>query len=807
MTMILIIRSEALFIFSLNNFAAQLYLKAQHMRTACFLLHFLLATTFVFSQNGGTIHGIIRDRQKQPVPYANVAIKSTSLATVSNEEGLFWIKDIPYGTHEVVISSIGYESLLKTITIQEKMQEVNFELADNVQQLNEVVVQTEKQSTLLEQKPIAVKSINIGEVITQNTLLTDITDRMAGVRIRRSSSLGEKSDISINGLRGNAVRVYVDGLPMEFLYPNFDLSTIPLSNINRIDVYKGVVPVDVGTDAMGGAINMTTEQSMTSHLRASYGNGSFNTHLADFEIGFGGKKNFFLTANGAYNYSDNNYSMKALVYETNKVEKVKRFHDAYQMAFAGLTMGVHSKPWADELRLTVNYATGFKELQNGARISTYAIGQAKYTSDNYAAILKYHKALLNDLLHISNNGGFSYQNLNFIDTTKNIYSWSGAIVGRGDGGEYAGVANTTTHYSNIVDRLSANYTITQDHVLTLSNIYATQRLTGKDHLTEEDERDYLAIPQHLTKNILGLQYDGRFVRKFSATAAVKRFDFILDGAENNTYLPVKKKDHFLGWNASIKYDINEQFYVKTSYERGFRIPYFEQFVGNGADILRNTGLMPESSDNLNFGMGYSAADTKPITVNTNLNAFYRKQYDVIFLGNTSVRRYENADEVKTIGLEGDLVAIYNQRWTWRNNITLLRQTFSHLKDPRNAFLEGTTFPNTPTFYANTEVSWQKTGFLQPLNQLRLYSYYQYVAPFNHIMIGQRDTYANSPSSFVPTQHRVDVGASYRFGKKHFTAALNIVNLLNAELYDNFLVPRAGINYNAKLIFEIKNLKQ
>ena len=75
------------------------------------------------------------------------------------------------------------------------------------------------------------------------------------------------------------------------------------------------------------------------------------------------------------------------------------------------------------------------------------------------------------------------------------------------------------------------------------------------------------------------------------------------------------------------------------------------------------------------------------------------------------------------------------------------------------------------------------------------------------MIGQRDTYANSPSSFVPTQHRVDVGASYRFGKKHFTAALNIVNLLNAELYDNFLVPRAGINYNAKLIFEIKNLKQ
>lgn len=780
------------------------------MRSPRLLIAFLAIVATTYGQQKGSLHGTIFDNKNDGIPYANVLLKNSAFTAISNENGKFEINDIPYGSYELVASTIGYQSIVKVININQKRVTANIELADDVKQLEEVIVQTEKQSTLQEQKTIAIKSVDIREVITQNTLLTDVADRISGVRIRRSSSLGEKSDISINGMRGNAVRIYIDGLPMEFLYPNFDISTLPISNVSRMDVYKGVLPVDVGTDAMGGAINIVTAHAMNSHVRASYSYGSFNTHMADFEVGLANKKNFFITANGAYNYSDNNYSMNALVYETNKVEKVKRFHDGYQMSFAGLNMGVHSKPWADELRLTANYATGYKELQNGARISILAIGQAKYTSDNFSSSLKYNKAFLNERLTVSNNAALSYQTLDFVDTTSNKYSWSGNIVSNNQvrsQGEYAGAAYTNTKYLNIIDRLTTGFKIAPNHGILISNLFAKQRLEGTDFLTKENERDYLAVPQYLTKNIIGLEYDGKFFTRLSASAAIKRFDYILDGAENNTFLPFEKKDHFMGWNASLKYDVLERLYVKASYERGFLIPSFYEFVGNGNDILRNTDLKPESSDNVNLGIGYASSHSRLITISTAINAFYRQQYDMIFLKNTAARQYENTDQVKTVGVDGEVIVTYNKNWIWRSNITALRKEFSYLKDPRNAQYIGTPFPNNPTFYANTELSWQKTGIIQPLNQIRVYAYYQYVAPFNHIQLGQKDNYKNSPASFVPTQNRVDIGTSYQFAKKRFTAAFNVINVFNAELYDNFRVPRAGTNYNIKLIFEIKNLKQ
>jgi outer membrane receptor protein involved in Fe transport len=292
------------------------------------------------------------------------------------------------------------------------------------------------------------------------------------------------------------------------------------------------------------------------------------------------------------------------------------------------------------------------------------------------------------------------------------------------------------------------------------------------------------------------------------SGAVKRFSYILDGAENNTFLPVKKSDSFMGWNVGVKYDVTDRLYAKTSYERGFLIPYFEQFVGDGGSILRNTSLLPESSDNVNLGLGYTSPAARKLTLTTNINAFYREQYDIIFINSTRVvRRYENTDQVRTTGAEGEVVMVYNKNWTWRNNVTWLRKTYTHIKDPLQAELLGTAFPNNPSFYANTELSWQKAAFLREADQFRVYTYYQYVAPFNYGPIGQDDNYQNRKDLFVPTQHRLDVGASYRFAKRHVTAAFNVINLLDAELYDNFKVPRAGINVNAKLIFEIKNLRK
>ena len=757
---------------------------------------------FLAEAQRGNLTGFVQTAQSEALLQVSVYLENTNFTTTSDQTGRYLLENIPYGTYSLVFQLIGYRKVTKTIRVASSGSTENVQMTEASQELNEVVVAPEKQSTVQQQRTIAIASIDIREVITQNNLLTDIADRIAGVRIRRSGSLGARSDISINGMRGNAIRVYVDGLPMEFLYPSFDISTLPLGTIKRLDVYKGVIPVDVGADAMGGAINIITEQKAHSHLRASYSLGSFNTHLADFEIGLANRKKFFINANASYNYSDNDYPMQALVFEKNSVERVRRFHDAYGMAFGGVSFGVHSRKWADELRFTANYSTGFKELQNGARVGTTAFGEVEYRARNYALSARYDKTFMHERFKVGTIFSYSRQALNFVDTTANVYSWSGRVVGRSAPGEYVDESNYATYYNNFINRTTLAWEASPKHRLLVSNLLAHQQLTGRDHLINLGERDYLRIPQYLVKNIAGLQYDGKLSERVEVSAALKRFDYRVNGAENNTLLPVGKKDGFWGWNAGLKYNFTENLFARASYERGFLIPFFEQFVGNGADILRNTDLVPEHSDNVNLGLHYNQAFAREMTVNTTLNGFWREQYDIIFLGSGPVRRYDNADQVNTLGFEGDLIVNFRKSWTWRSNITALRKRFSALKDPRNAFLEGATFPNNPTFFANTELGWQTNGLISQADRFRVYVFYLHVAPFNHILIGRDDTPASSPDSFVPTQHRVDVGASYRFAKPSLTAALNVNNVLNAQLFDNFLVPRAGIHCNVKLLFEI-----
>lgn len=774
------------------------------MRTTLLSIILLFITIYGFGQTS-VLTGGVEDSDGAVIPFVVVYLKNTNYSATADDNGRFQILNIAAGNYRLVVSHVGFRSYEKDIRIKGQKVAEKVVLERDIKQLDEVLVKTEKQSKVQETKPITISSIEIKNVVSQNLLITDAIDRLSGVRIRRSSSLGEPSDISINGLRGNAVRIYIDGLPMEFMYPNFDISTLPIGNLKRIDVYKGVLPVDVGTDALGGGINLVTEQKSYNSLRASYNVGSFNTHLADFTLGLTNKKNNFMNVTGAVNYSDNSYGMDARIFEDgNKVERIKRFHDQYKIAFGGLTIGTHSKPWADEITLSLNVSAGNKQLQNGARVTGTAFGEVNYKAENLAAILKYQKSFWKERAVFSTSTNYSSQTLNYVDTTKNVYSWSGKVIGRkSTPGEYF-EGNTDTYIHGWINRSSFTYKLNSNHKLLFSNLVAKQKLTGIDYLESDPAEDYLRIPQYLTKNVAGAQYEGFFWNKLTFSAALKRFDYILDGAENNTLELVKTKGGIWGWNTGLKFDIAEGIFARASYEKGYLIPLFAQFVGNGADIVRNTDLLPESSDNLNIGISFSKPANNDLVISSTVNGFYRSQHDIIFIGNGVIKRYENADQVRTLGVEGDISMTYKGAFSLKTNITFLRKTFTEVKIAESQFLVGTNFPNNPNFYGNAELAWQKPGILKSNDRFRAYLFYNYIAPFNHITIGKGNSIKNTPEAYVPVQHRLDAGFSYKFPKNGLTASLNVINVFNAELYDNYLVPRAGINFNAKIIYEISN---
>ena len=81
---------------------------------------------------------------------------------------------------------------------------------------------------------------------------------------------------------------------MEGMGTSFQINNIPVNLAERIEIYKGVVPVGFGGDAIGGAVNIVTNRRRRSFVDASYSYGSFNTHRSSVNAGYTAKNGFML---------------------------------------------------------------------------------------------------------------------------------------------------------------------------------------------------------------------------------------------------------------------------------------------------------------------------------------------------------------------------------------------------------------------------------------------------------------------------------------------------------------------------------
>ncbi|MEM9990236.1 MAG: TonB-dependent receptor, partial [Bacteroidota bacterium] len=365
----------------------------------------------------------------EPVVGANIIIQPIERFAITDASGMFTFSDIPFGKYEISISYVGASSIQQSLVVEESTVQLRFELQSNAQTLSEAVVTAKSQTRIQQEQAIQIESVALKAVSGRVKDLTEVIERLPGINVRGSGSFGDRADVTINGLNGTAVRTYIDGLPLEFVYPSFSINNIPIDNISRVDVYKGVVPIDVGTDALGGGVNIITQQKPYNEIKVSYGYGSFNTHQANATASYQIAQDITLSTNLTYNYSDNDYTMDAFVWDDREVREVKRFHDAYELFFGDITLDIRRKKWADVFRLSANYNNFYKEVQNGGFITRFAFGDVNYDGSASAYSLVYDKAL-GKRIKLETVSNYNRNNVIFTDTTANIYSWDGSIVQR-----------------------------------------------------------------------------------------------------------------------------------------------------------------------------------------------------------------------------------------------------------------------------------------------------------------------------------------------------------------------------------------
>lgn len=781
------------------------------MKHLTFIFIFFLAV-FGFSdalaQELAILSGKITSSDGHPVAQASLAIEGTSYGTYSNDNGSYRL-ELPEGTYTVVASFIGYESQKKSVKLTEK-KTVDFILKEETVALKDVEVYAKSKSQKLREGAFAVNALDVKPVVNSLSNLNELVNRTSGVKVRQEGGVGSDYDLSINGMSGNSVRYFIDGVPLETKGSEVSLANLPVNIIDHIEMYKGVVPAYLGSDALGGAINIVTKKEKKNYLDMSYGIGSFHTHKADLnaQIVFP-KSGVIVRPTVGVNYSKNDYTMKGVEVWDESVRKYvpsnrKRFHDDYFSLLAQVEVGVTGKPWADDFFVTASYSKVDKELQTGS-IQTKVYGMAERNGRAYNVSAQYRKKdfLLKGLqMHSMLSHTWDYSLT--VDTAYRVYDWNGDYI-ESSRNEITGRERSLRHYKRPTTMFRSNwdYRFNPQHAVNLN--YLVNR-TGNDRYDEVDS-SFEPSNDVVCKHIIGLSYHQQlWQNKMENTFFVKDYVNHLNIRQTDLYWQTgsdkvkgESTGNYWGYGAGTRVSFWEPLALKASFEHSVRLPLARELLGNGSTIYANTALNPEKSDNVNLGVFGTWHPGAGHVLYYEVNGFMRFVDDYIqavVAEKEGMMQYQNVPAVHIKGLEGEV------RYSWKRNLQCMANvSWQDARDQRKYKEDGklsatylNQVPNRPWLFGAAEVNYTFHDVCRKNSSLRLETSYQWV----HWYYLTWEAYgAKESKAQILAQHVVNVGVTYSLENGRYNLSVSCDNIFDRLVYDHYKLQKPGRSFFLK----------
>lgn len=220
------------------------------LRISLLTLLFVLNFIPVWAQHQGVLTGKVLLEDKSAADFATVYLKGTSYGCMTDERGGFRL-EAPAGTYTLVVSAVGFETAEHKIAVQAGSHtRKTIILKSSVTELDEVVVVSNGVSRV---KRSAFNAVAVDTKALQNSTqsLSEALSQAPGLKLRESGGVGSDMQLMMDGFSGKHIKIFIDGVPQEGVGSSFGLNNIPVNFAERIEVYKGVVPVGFGTDALG----------------------------------------------------------------------------------------------------------------------------------------------------------------------------------------------------------------------------------------------------------------------------------------------------------------------------------------------------------------------------------------------------------------------------------------------------------------------------------------------------------------------------------------------------------------------------
>ena len=231
---------------------------------AFYIAFFCILESTSAQPNAGSLTGSVTDTKTQELlTGVNIILRGTLRGTTTDVHGTYLVKDIPAGTYDVLFSCIGYTAdTVHQISIQDdKELRLDRPLVPALIQAEQVIVTAGRREQSLREVPVSVSTVS-SQMIADHVSVTldDALRYVPGVNMMQDQVNIRGSSGYSRGV-GSRVLILIDGLP----YITGDTGeipweTIPMFQIDRIEVVKGAGSALYGSSALGGVINVITKE-------------------------------------------------------------------------------------------------------------------------------------------------------------------------------------------------------------------------------------------------------------------------------------------------------------------------------------------------------------------------------------------------------------------------------------------------------------------------------------------------------------------------------------------------------------------
>ena len=761
----------------------------------------LLTTSFLWAQNTAELSGKITDKATQkPLIGADIYLKELKKGANADAQGNYYLKGIPEGNYTIIGSYLGYQSFSKKIYLKGQ-ERLDISLKEQAEEISGVTVSGKSIAHQKKEESMPVTVIDMSNMRGTVSNVQDILAKTVGVTLRTSGGVGSSSRISVRGLEGKRIGFFIDELPMSEQTDYLDINDIPVDMIDRIEIYKGVVPARFGGSSLGGAINIVIREYPDKYADLSYGYESFNTHKAQGVFKRNLKaRGLVFGIGGGYTTSDNNYTFDSPYREG---LRITRNHDKYRKYIIGGSFKA-KKWWFDEVEFEPVVVKTYKEIQGieydirEAHSESLMAGLAnKLTKDNF----------LTEGLNFDMFNGVVLTKMNFIDKATRRYEWDGSSYPTPSryGGEvgYNFPSDSDDQKLSFINKTNLEYIINERHSFNFNSVFSIAKGTPKDELKTLSLGKQVNFDSRMHSWVSGVTYDLRSLDDiFLNSLTVRYYQYTMHTQMAPLFVPGKydvdlQKNNW-GVNNALRYRFLPSLMGKLSAGYEVRIPSENELLGDGISVVPSADLLPERNASANLGLLFDLTGKHPTNAQIEMNFFYMYLQDMIrYTAGLIGAQYQNFGEMRTLGVEFEAKAdVLPSLYAYVNT------TYQDLRDTRDYEPASTVpnptknkrMPNIPYLMANAGIEFHRENLLGGNGQnTRLFAdvafVEEYFYDFEMTQLQKRR---------IPRSTTIDIGFEHSFLNKKLFISGKLRNVTNEKTLSEFNRPLPGINGGVKI---------